>query len=135
MISKRMFVGGLLLALGGCATAETVRDAPMSSGTARSFAASYDRTTAATLDALRQFNVNITSTQEQPTGLLILVTKSLSAFSWGEVGRVAVERSAAPPTTVRVVWEKRSQLQITGTGETAFSNELFDGIQQKLAAR
>ena len=134
MVSRRMLMAGLLLTLGACATAVTVQNAPADAGTAQTFPASYDRVSAATLEALRQFNVNVTSTQEHAGGLQILVTKSLSAFSWGEVGRITVVRTSAPPTPVRVVWEKRAQFQITGTGETEFSRELFDGIRRNLAA-
>lgn len=133
MVLKGLILGGLLLAVGGCANLGTVRDAPLTAGTVQAFAASYDQTTAATLATLNQFNVTITSTQEQPTGLQILVTKFTPLSGWGEVGRILVERTAAPPTPVRVVWERRSQLSFTGTGQAEFSRELYSGIQQNLA--
>jgi len=126
---------GLLLSLAACATAETVRDAPVDAGVSQSFAAPYDRTTAATLDTLRSLNINITATEEKSNGLQIQVTKSMNLFSWGEVGRILVERSSQAPTVVRVYWQKRSVMQITGTGQTDFSNELFNGIQQRISAR
>jgi uncharacterized lipoprotein len=123
-------------ALGACATAETVRDAPASAGVSAVFQAPYDRVAAATLDALRGLNVNITGSSEDQDGTKIQVTKSLNLFSWGEVGRVTVERKPPPGTTatpVRVYWEKRSTLQITGTTQSDFSEELFKGIQARLA--
>ena len=119
--------------LTACATADTVRDAPIDAGVSQSFNASYDRVSAATLTTLRNLRVNITGSEEKPDGLHVQVTKSMNLFSWGEVGRVIVRRSAAPPTVVFVNWEKRSQLQITGTGQTEFSNELFGGIREQLA--
>jgi hypothetical protein len=123
----------LLGALGACATAETVRDAAPDAGVSQSFAAPYDRVSAATLAALRDLRINITSSEEKPDGMYVQVTKSINLFSWGEVGRVIVRRTPAPPTPVFVTWEKRSQLQITGTGQTEFSRELFDGIRAQLA--
>jgi hypothetical protein len=125
----------LLLVLGACATAETTRDAPIDAGVANSYAAPYDRVTAATLDTIRALNVNITATEEKPNGLQIQVTKSANLFSWGEVGRIMVERSPTPTTVVRVFWQKRSQVQVTGTSQADFSNDLFSGIQQRLSSR
>jgi hypothetical protein len=126
----------LLSGLVACATAETVRDAPVSAGVSDRFAAPYDKTVAATLATLRALNVNITGSNEDQDGTKIQVTKSLNLFSWGEVGRVTVERKPPPGTTatpVRVYWEKRSTLQITGTTQSDFSEELFKGIQARLA--
>ena len=126
---------GLLLTLGACATSETARDAPIDAGVSNTYAAPYDRVSAATFETIRALNVNITATEEKPNGLQIQVSKSANLFSWGEVGRIVIERSPAPPTVVRVFWQKRSQVQITGTSQTDFSNDLFAGIQQRLSAR
>jgi hypothetical protein len=125
----------LMAALAACATADTVRDAPASAGVAQGFAAPYDRVVAATLETLRSLNVNITGTNEDPQGTKIQVTKSMNLFSWGEVGRISVERNPPPGSTaipVRVYWEKRSTLQITGTTQGDFSEELFKGISARL---
>ena len=65
-------------------------------------------------------------------GLVILVTKQLSAFSWGEVGRIYVQKSTSAPTSVYVLWEKRYQLQISGTGQSEFSDSLFKAIANAL---
>ncbi|MGE0154472.1 MAG: hypothetical protein AB7R90_17785 [Reyranellaceae bacterium] len=123
----------ILAALAACATADTVRDAAPDAGVSESFAAPYDKVSAATLAAARNLRINITGTEEKAEGLHVQVTKSMNLFSWGEVGRIIVRRSPAPPTEVLVYWEKRSQLQITGTGQTEFSRELFGGIREQLA--
>jgi hypothetical protein len=136
MIAKsfRPLLAGLLLsALAACATADTVRNAPVDSGVTEQFAPPYDRVSAATLAALRDLRINITGTEDKPEGMHVQATKSMNLFSWGEVGRIVVRRSSAPPTGVTVNWEKRSQLQITGTGQTEFSRELFEGIRAQLA--
>lgn len=126
----------LMAALGACATAETVRDAPVSAGVSDVFQAPYDKVAAATLDTLRGLRVNITGSNEDQDGTKIQVTKSINLFSWGEVGRVIVERRPPPGTTatpVRVYWEKRSTMQLTGTSQSDFSEELFKGIRERLA--
>jgi hypothetical protein len=125
----------LLSGLVACATAETVRDAPVSAGVSDRFAAPYDRTVAATLATLRALNVNITGSNEDQDGTKIQVTKSMNLFSWGEVGRIIVERPTPGISTVgvRVYWEKRSTVQLTGTTQGDFSEELFKGIRTRLA--
>lgn len=135
MMVQRFLVGAVLLAIGGCADIRTVRDAPSADGTSHTFQAGYDRVSDATLDALHATNVHITSTREQPGGLHILVEKALTGPSWGEVGRIIVLRTAMSSTPVRIVWEKRSRLQITGTDEKEFSTFLFDRIQRNLMPR
>jgi hypothetical protein len=80
--------------------------------------------------------VNITGSNEDQDGTKIQVTKSANLFSWGEVGRVTVERKPPTGTTatpVRVYWEKRSTVQLTGTSQGDFSEELFKGIRARLA--
>jgi hypothetical protein len=118
--------------LNGCADTGTVRDAAATAGVERQFAGGYDAVAAATLDSVRGLNVSITGTEETPTGLVVLVAKPVNAFSWGEVGRVMVMKSNAPPTAVRVYWEKRSRMQITGTDQNEFAGQLFQGIQTNL---
>lgn len=128
-----VFVGVLAASgLAGCASMSTVQNASVGSGPSRAFDADYDRTNAATLTALQGMNVSITSSSENERGTTYLVSKSMNAFSWGEVGRVIVARSEGDSTTVHVNWEKRSQLQITGTSESEFSGQLFVQIANRL---
>jgi hypothetical protein len=128
-----MIVGALLFVLGACATSESVQNARVDAGVVEAFDAPYDRVAAATLETIRGLGVNITSTEQEAGGLRVMVSKPATAFSWGEVGRIMVERAPEPPTPVRVLWEKRSQMQITGTGQAEFSQNLFAGIRQRLA--
>jgi len=127
-----IFASAILL--GGCADTATVRDAAATAGVERQFASNYDAVAAATLDSVRGLNVSITGTEETPAGLVVLVAKPVNPFSWGEVGRVMVMKGSAPPTAVRVYWEKRSRMQITGTDQNEFAGQLFQGIQTNLPA-
>ncbi len=126
------FVSVILAAVAGCASMETVSEAPLASGETKSFAASFDAVSGATVKALTTLNVDVTKSEQKPEGLVILVNKQISAFSWGEVGRIYVQKSAAAPTSVYVLWEKRNQLQISGTGQSEFSESLFKAISNAL---
>jgi len=125
----------MMMVLSACTTAEAVRDAPADAGVVQSFDAPYDQVAAATLDALNKLDLPITDLEGKPTGLIIHLAKPQTAFSWGEVGRVIVEHRAAPPIAVRVYWEKRSQMQITGTSQRAFATAFYGEIDQRLGRR
>ena len=122
----------LLIGVVGCADMNTVKNAPLDQGIAQDFDATYDHTTAMTLAALTSLNVSITSSSEDAAGTTYLVSKSLSAWSWGEVGRVFVKRQPAAPTTVVVNWQKRLQSQLSGTGSDEFAQALFNAIKKQL---
>lgn len=125
----------MMTVLSACIPPEAVRDAPVDAGVVQSFDAPYDRVAAATLDALNRFNLPISDLEGQPSGLIIQLAKPQTAFSWGEVGRVIVEHRPAPPIPVRVYWQKRMQVQITGTDQQAFARALYKGIDERLARR
>lgn len=131
-LKKIVLFASILFGLFACATAQTVSEAPLSAGVSKSFPASFDAVSGATLKALTTMNVSVKSTEKKPEGLVVLVSKAMSAFSWGEVGRIVVANSGAGPTKVHVLWEKRHQLQITGTGQDEFSESLFKAVSGAL---
>jgi restriction endonuclease Mrr len=55
----------------------------------------------------------------------------MSAFSWGEVGRVTVV-DKEPISQVIVLSEKRYKVQVTGTEVDEFAQAIFDGIERAL---
>lgn len=135
MVSRGSAAIAITMILAACTTADAVRDAPADAGVVLAFDAPYDRVAAATLDALNRLNLPITDLEGKPAGLIIQLAKPQTAFSWGEVGRVIVEHRAAPPIPVRVYWEKRSQMQITGTSQRAFATEFYGQIDRQLGRR
>ena len=91
---KKLFAGlTLALTLMGCASLDTIKDSPVTAGIKKTFPAEYNAVSGATVAALSTLNIHVKSSQEQPRGLVILVSKPMSAFSWGEVGRIFVEKS------------------------------------------
>ena len=120
------------LASAGCATTDTVRNAPIVAGRSQDFAAPYDVVTAAALEAVQRLNVEIQGSDESAERFQIRFSKPISAFSWGEVGVVNVVRVDALTTAVYVHTEKRDQIQLTGTSERRFADLIFANITQSL---
>jgi hypothetical protein len=115
-----------------CATASTVRNAPLGAGTSKDFAAPYAVVKAAALEAVQRLNVDNQGGDETEERFQIRFSKHISAFSWGEVGVVNVVRLDSQKTRVFVNSEKRSQMQITGTTEKRFAEQIFANITQAL---
>jgi hypothetical protein len=130
--TRRAFVSAFLLCgAAGCADLDTVRNAPLDKGISRQFDVPYDRLTAAALTALSSVDVNIVSSSEDAGGTIYLVDKSLTITSWGEVGRIYVKRSVAPPTTLIVYWEKRARAG-EGIDAREFTRVFFEAIGRNL---
>jgi hypothetical protein len=104
----------------------------MDAGIARSFAAPYEQTKQAVLTSLAQLKLTPVEREERPDGHTILIGRPPHGFSWGEVGRIFVEKSADKPTIVRVVYEKRITMQFAHSN---FPRYLFAHMDQVLAAQ
>jgi hypothetical protein len=124
---------GLALAfvVGGCASSATVQNAPADAGEARSFNATYEQVKQASLDALTAIKMPPRKTEEKANGLVLLVARSPHGMSWGEVGRITVEKSTTPPTTVRVVYDKRLAVQAIGA-QSRFARLYFGKLEAAL---
>lgn len=121
-----------LACLGGCATSSTVTSAPVEAGTSRDFAAPYDAVKTAALTTLGRLALAVDGQSETPARYQISFSKSLNAFSWGEVGVVNIVRMEPQRTRVYVNTAKRSMVQVTGTTEAEFAADIFAGIAQDL---
>ena len=119
-----------LVLISGCATQSDVslddRDA-----TSRVFEADYETVSAATLEAMQNLNINVKSTSETPAGYVIVFTKSVSAWSWGETGRVTV-RPVDAGAIVLVASEARHKLNVTATKQQDFAEAIFAGVEELL---
>ncbi len=137
LIAQRLVVGlaalALPLAVAACNSA-TVQRADADAGTARSFNAPYEQVKQAALDGLVALKVPPSQTTDQPKAFMILVSRAPHGMSWGEVGRILVEKNAAPPTIVRVVYEKRMPFQFPGS-ESRFARNLFAKMDAALGTK
>ena len=131
---RNVFCGlslSLVLSLAACASASTVKQQSIDAGTARVFQAPYEQTKAAVLASLAQLKFTPVEREERPDGHSILIGRPPHGFSWGEVGRIFIEKSADKPTTVRVVYEKRITFQFAHSN---FPRYIFTRMDQILAA-
>ena len=125
-------VSSLALACAGCATTDSVRNAPIEEGQSRDFSAPYDVVKAAALESIQRLNVDIQGSDETGERFQIRFSKPISAFSWGEVGVVNVVRVDPGKTTVHVNTSKRDLVQVTGTTERTFAEHIFGNIVEAL---
>jgi hypothetical protein len=122
----------LALGLAACASAATIRQQPTDAGIARSFQAPYEQTKQAVLASLTELKLTPVEREERADGHSILIGRPPHGFSWGEVGRIFIEKSAEKPTTVRVVYEKRITMQFASSN---FPRQLFARMDQVLASQ
>lgn len=122
----------LILGLAGCASASTVKQQSIDAGTARAFEAPYEQTKEAVLVSLTHLKFTPVEREERPDGHSILIGRPPHGFSWGEVGRIFIEKSIDKPTVVRVVYEKRVTFQFAHSN---FPRHLFTRMDQALAAQ
>ena len=121
-----------MLALSGCASESTIEESSVERGQSQSFSASIESVEAAAIATLSDLGLNLKNTTRAADGVVTLVfSKPVSAFSWGEVGKIVI--SGSPSTTVvTVVSSKRVAFQITGTTQVTFSEQVFSGISNHL---
>lgn len=94
--------------LGACATTATITQAPLTEGTAREFEGDFAAVREATRLAIQQdLPVTMAGVEQHGASHVFHFEISVSAFSWGEVGRVVVTPVDADTTRVIVRAEKR----------------------------
>jgi hypothetical protein len=120
-----------VLALTGCASSSDIRNAPIDAGISKDFAAPYSQTKRLALESVQGLNVDVNSAKDSGNVFSIVFSKPMSAFSWGEVGRIVV-LDTDPQSRVTVFSEKRVKTQITGTDNQEFAQTIFDGIDHAL---
>jgi len=135
MLRRSLLTVAVSASLSACLTTDDIRYVPLNYGVMAAFDAPHDLVSASTLSVLRQLGVTIESVEELPGGTRILVSQGMSGFSWGEVGRVVIERRLAPPIPVRLLWVKSYQRQISGTSQAEFAQQLYRGISANLGGR
>lgn len=128
-LSVIMVTGFLLL---GCASVESVRDAPMSKGEERIFDVGYRRmvdVVSATLPSIGLENVE--KQPDEPQVTVFLGTAGVDLWSWGEIVRVTVTEIDSTRTSVRVYWRHKFRDGVISFA-TNWTEEIFSGIEERL---
>ncbi|WP_156948094.1 hypothetical protein [Marinobacterium jannaschii] len=129
----RLMLLPFVLLLASCATVNTVANAPETEGVSSYFDEDYDLVKEAVTNSIYNLGVDIKMQRDIGSRHSIVFSKDMSAFSWGEVGRVMVIPMDDGRSKVTVYTEKRSKYQLTGTSENEFAQEIFLSTRNILA--
>jgi hypothetical protein len=119
------------MSLTGCGTVSGLRTAPVNEGVARSYAADYGHVTHAAFEAVQSLGLKVEEAGEiDPNTWRVVATAGASAFSWGELVRVSVQRNQAMPVAVWVLTRRRLATNITAKDD--YSPEIFQRMDVTL---
>jgi hypothetical protein len=129
-------MGALVVASLGlaCSSQSGVQNAPLQAGIGRTFDATYEKTLGVAREAAIESGLKVESaTEVDPNTYLIMCKASTSAWSWGEIVRLAVIRASDTQTTVRVYSKRKSAVNIAAKGD--YSNTILSNIELKLKSQ
>ena len=120
-----------LVLLVACANADSIAQQPLDAGLVRTYDVPPERLRAAIVESMHILKIHTTTQEEKPEHFLINFTRPPRFTNLvGDVGRVVIERTGAPPTNVRVLYDRR--FMEMGTDER-FARNLFTKVDQVLA--
>jgi hypothetical protein len=119
------------LLLVACANADTIAQQPLDSGVTRTFDVPPERLRPAIIESMQILKIQPTTQEEKPEHIVINFVRPPRFTNFaGDVGRVVIERTGAPPTNVRVLYDKR---WMEMGGDERFARNLFAKVDQVLA--
>jgi hypothetical protein len=125
------FFAILLVLSTSCATAGGMREEPLDVGVVREFSGDYVTVLRATRNAVMGAGLAIDTYQDvNDSTAMIVAKKGTSAWSWGELVRVVVQRSAVDRVAVRVLSRRRMATNVTAKGD--YSETIFSNIELAL---
>ena len=129
---SKFFCLCVLVLLASCGSTSSVTSKGADAGIVQTYTGDFETIKVAALSGLRNSGVSISDTNDSERGYLITFSKSLSAFSWGEVGRVLVVKMADDKTKVSVVTEKRMAMELKSSSQADIASFVFNDITQAL---
>ena len=126
----------LLSAVGllSCSTVGGVKKEALDEGKARTYQAGHDKVFNAARKAVVEAGLGIDQVYDGDEKTRVLMcTKGMGVTSYGEVIRVAVEKTTDSVTTVRVVTKKRMKTNIFARGD--WSKKIFPLIEISLGLK
>jgi hypothetical protein len=114
----------LLLGSTSCANMSTVQNEPVESGDSSSFDARYEDVMQAARAAIEAYHLRITEVTDESDRGVILFIRPASMWQLGGVGRLVVDKSAAPPTVAHINYDMRT-LYSYGSGQERWASALF----------
>jgi len=122
------------LLVSACSTT-TVANRSEAVGTTQDFQSSYESVISATQTALTNQKLKITETSSGETQTTISFVKPVSAFSWGEAGRIIVRKIDDQRSQLLLTSAKNVAVNVTATSEKTFAKNIFGEVSNILAAQ
>lgn len=122
------------LFLTGCATSTDIATTSADQGSSKSYSIPFDSLKRLTFESIKGLNVDVKGVEEANGTYVVNFSKPISAFSWGEVGKVVVVNKG-PISNVTVIASKRMRVQVTGTNQQEFAEAVFEGIDYAIRRR
>jgi hypothetical protein len=120
--------------LTGCRTVSGMRSAELTDGIPRAYVADYADVTEAAYQAVKSLGLTVEEVaQIEPNRWHVIATAGMSAFSWGELVRVSVQRNPAMPVSVWVLTRRRLATNITAKDD--YAPEVFQKMDFRLRLR
>jgi len=128
---SRVFFVSLVCVLQACASASSIRSAPLTAGVTRTFGADQQLMRRLVRIAVIEVGLQLENVEEiDERTWTIIATKPASTFSYGEIVRVAVIAETAGRTRVLVHTKRRLATNVTAKGD--YSAAVFASIASKL---
>lgn len=111
-----------------------MRTAPLTEGIRRAYDADYRDVTRAAYEGVRSLGLAVEEvTEVDPDTWHVIATAGVSAFSWGELVRVSVQKHQATPVDVWVLTRRRLATNFTAKGD--YSPDVFQRMDFALRRR
>ena len=122
----------LALCLSACTTPTQIANRDESAGVGQEFSAPYTSVVQAATTALGNQKLKVISSVPGPEETIIAFSKPVSAFSWGENGRVLVKKLGENRTQVFVTSAANLAINVTATSESKFARNIYSEMARLL---
>lgn len=130
-IFKALSYSIFVLIFSGCATVDSINNAPLSEGVHRAFNADYDMVLRAARKSVIEAGLIIeTARRSNDKTWVVIGKKCISSGSYRQLVRVVVKKTGESEAEVRVLTKRRYALDLTAEGD--YSESILSNIDSKL---
>ena len=137
MTSPRVWILGLLLMIGGCATRKSMLARPLDAGIKATYDAPFDKVKRAAYDSLSELAFGVKDEKWDGRGensFVINSSQGLSTGSTGRYARVVIEKSDKEQT-VYVLVESKASSRDAATVDEAIGKDIQSRIEKRVTGK
>lgn len=113
------------------ADVDAIQSAPLHAGVSRTYQHDFKTVIRTARETIVESGLVMESASKVDDNVYMLVAKAkTSAFSWGELVRVVVEKEKANESTIRVYTKRRVKINVTAKAD--YSNTIISNMDLKL---